>query len=387
MTDPRELEDLLYLLRCAMGGERADPDRVLAMDLERMYKLSRFHSLAALSYTAVETAFDGRPPRDRLPDGWKQARDAAVRNALLFAAERKALQDFCEESGIWYLPLKGVLLQRDYPRLGLREMADNDILFDAAFQTRVRDWFTARGYRVAAYGAGAHDSYHKPPVFNFEMHTTLFSAQLHPDWAAYFDGVTKNLLPMQGTRFGRRMSDEDCLLYLLTHMYKHFEAGGTGLRSLLDLFVFCRAHGRALDGAYLARGLEQLGLTDFARESCELAQRIFGSEQPLRPQDARALTYYLTSGTYGTAAHRIDNRLQKLAGPDGRLTPGKKLVYLYRRVFPDREYMQRWCALAAPFFLRHRWLLPLTPWYRMAYALARKKTGKVSRELRAVWKK
>ena len=187
MADVRQMDDLLYLLRCAVHRRKPDPARVQAMDLERLYQVSRFHSLAALTYTAVEAAWEGHPPADRLPAGWKEARDAAIRNALLFTVERKALEAFCEEKGIWYLPLKGILLQNDYPGLGLREMSDNDILFDEAFQQQIHDWFVARGYHVEEYRQSYHDSYHKAPVLNFEMHTSLFVAAKYPEWSAYFE--------------------------------------------------------------------------------------------------------------------------------------------------------------------------------------------------------
>lgn len=386
MLDAQTLDDLLYLIRCALDRRKPDPDRVLTMDLARLYAQSRRHSLAALTYAAVEAAFDGRPPRDKLPAGWREARDTAVRNALLFGAERQAVLAFCEEKGIWYLPLKGILLQEYYPGLGLREMADNDILFDAAFQQQVHDWFVTRGYEVVAYRQGAHDSYHKPPIFNFEMHTTLFEERLHPEWIAYFDEALSNLLPLPGTRWGRCFTQEDCCLYLLAHMYKHFSNGGTGLRSLVDIYLFCRAHGPELDREHLARRLNRLELTDFARDTCALAERIFGSDAPLTAADTEALAYYLTSGTYGTTEHRIGNRLQEMAGEGRAVTRATKWRYLWRRLFPDREFMERWCRREAPAFLRHRWLMPLAPWYRFGYNFARGKGRKMIWELRLLRK-
>lgn len=386
MADIRELEDLLYLLRCAVDRRSPDRDRVSSMDLDRLYELSRFHSLAALTYTAVEAAFGGQMPRDGIPAGWKAARDAAVRNTLLFAAERKALEAFCEERKIWYLPLKGILLQNDYPGLGLREMADNDIWFDAAFQKPVHDWFVARGYTVEAYRQGVHDSYHKPPVFNFEMHTDLFDQQKFPAWTAYFEAARNRLLSLEGTCWGRRFTLEDFYLYILTHMYKHFAGGGTGLRSLLDLYLFRRAHGGELNGEILRQGLAQLDLMDFECETRALTERIFGCEEALRPADAEVLLFYLSSGTYGTADNRMRNTLRKFAGESGAITRTTKLRYLWRRLFPDRAFMETWCRREAPFFLQHRGLLLLAPWYRVGYNLVVGRAGKMKRELQALRK-
>lgn len=386
MSDTPILEDLIYLLRCALSGQRPDPDRVLAMDLEGLYRLSQFHSLGALVYTAVESAFGGKPPRDRLPAGWRQTRDAAQRNALLFAAERRALETYCEEAGIWYLPLKGTVLQTDYPRLGLREMVDNDILFDPAYRRQIHDWFVARGYRAEHYGVGPDDGYQKPPVFNFEMHTALFERERFPQWAAYFDGALRRLLPREGTRMGRCFTGEDFFLYLLAHMYKHYAGGGTGLRSLVDVYVFRQAHGQALDPARLQEGLAQLGLEDFARRTCRLADRVLGGTGPLAPGDRQALGYYLTSGTHGTRGHRMQNELRALAGADRPVTNTTRARYFWHRLFPDRLALQYWCSLRAPFFLRHPRLLPLARPYRLVYSVTHGKQKNALRELHALWK-
>lgn len=381
--DARKLDDLLYLIRCAVNHRKADPDRVRTMNLDALYRMSRFHSLAALTYTAAESA----GVQNLLPKGWKEARDAALRNAVLFSAERKALEKFCEETGIWYLPLKGILLQREYPGLGLREMADNDILFDAAFQQQIRDWFSARGYTVEQYRQSVHDSYHKPPIFNFEMHTALFDASGYPEWAAYFEGALARLRPIEGTRWGRQFTVEDFYLYLLAHMYKHFSVGGTGLRSLLDLFLFRRAHGKELNQDVLCEGLKQLNLTDFERETRVLADRAFGSEAPLCTEDTGKLACYLAAGTYGTSRQRLHNQLQKIAGKDQTITGTIKVRYSLQRLFPDRAFMEKWCRHDAPFFWRHRKLMPLAYGYRLIFNLVHGRGKKFFKEQRFLWKR
>lgn len=386
MTEIHELEDLLYLVRCAVNRQKADPVRIGSMNLTRLYQISRFHSLAALTYTAVESAWDGHPPQNRLPAGWKEARDTAIRNSLLFTAERKALESFCEAEGIWYLPLKGVLLQKEYPGLGLREMADNDILFDANFQQAIHDWFVARGYAVEEYRQAVHDSYHKPPVFNFEMHTALFEARDYPEWADYFQGAVARLLPMEGTRWGRRFSPEDFYLYMLAHMYKHFAIGGTGLRSLLDVYLFLRTDGKDLNQTYLHQGLEQLHLEMFERQTRALVQKIFSGKVPLDSAEAETVAYYLASGTYGTVHHRVENQLNQMTGTAQTVGGSMKLRYSFRRLFPDRPFMEKWCRRDAPFFLRHPRLMPLAYGYRLLYDLAKGRGKKFIQEQRFLWR-
>lgn len=386
MTDVRELEDLLYLVRCVVHTRKPELSRVQNMNLEHLYRFSRFHSLAALTYTALESAWDGHPPHDSLPEGWKEARDAAIRNSLLFTAERKALEAFCEERGIWYLPLKGILLQKEYPGLGLREMADNDILYDADFQQQIHDWFVERHYEVVEYRQGVHDTYHKAPVYNFEMHTALFRASQYPEWAAYFQGAVARLLPVEGSRWGRQFTAEDFYLYLLAHMYKHFATSGTGLRSLLDVFLFRRTYGQELNQEILRMGLDQLNLADFDRQICALADRTFGWEESLRPEDADKLAYYLASGTHGTMCNRVNRQLKRIAGNNQPVTGKTKMRYCLQRLFPDRAFMKLWCRHDAPFFLRHPRLMPMAYGYRFIYTLIHGRTVHFFEEQQFLWK-
>lgn len=381
--DANKPDDLLYLIRCAVNRRKADSARIRTMDLDALYHMSRFHSLAALTYTALESAGE----QDILPKGWKEARDTALRNAVLFSAERNALEKYCEETGIWYLPLKGILLQKEYPGLGLREMVDNDILFDAAFRQQIHDWFAARGYTVKQYWQAVDDIYHKPPIFNFEMHTELFDASRFPEWAAYFEGALERLQPIPGSHWGRQFTAEDFYLYMLAHMYKHFATGGTGLRSLLDLYLFRRAHGKELNREVLRKGLEQLNLSDYERETSALAERAFGSEEPLCAADAEKLAYYLASGTHGTGSLKLHNELQKIAGKGQAITGTTKVRYGLQRLFPGRAFMEIWCRHDAPFFLHHRRLMPLAYGYRLVYNLLHGKGKKLVQEQRSLWKR
>ena len=71
---------------------------------------------------------------------------------------------------IWYLPLKGIILKDYYPSVGMRQMSDNDILFDADAWERVEKHMLSEGYETESVGKGNHDVYQKAPVYNFEMH-------------------------------------------------------------------------------------------------------------------------------------------------------------------------------------------------------------------------
>ena len=59
------------------------------------------------------------------------------------------------------------------------------------------------------------------------------------------------LLKEEGNRFGYRFSDEDFYLFLTAHEYKHYSWGGTGLRSLMDVYVYLKNLEGRLDWNYI----------------------------------------------------------------------------------------------------------------------------------------
>ena len=53
----------------------------------------------------------------------------------------------------------------------------------------------------------------------------------------------------------------------MTHTFKHFEGGGTGIRSLLDQYVYLNKLEEALDFRYIEKQCEILGIADFEKEN------------------------------------------------------------------------------------------------------------------------
>ena len=245
---------MLYLTACGIHTQAPDPERVLAMDLKKVYALSRSQSLNALTYMALEQMkkADGPeiPDPDQVLPAWEESRNKAIRKIMLIDGARAQLFAYLEGKGIWHLPLKGVILGPLYPELGTRQMSDNDILFDGTYRQEVREWFAAHGYTVESYGEGNNDEYHKAPVYNFEMHVALFNKTAQPQMAEYYQTLKNRLKLEPGKAYEYCMTDEDFYLYLLAHMDKHYSNNGTGLRSLLDVYVYNRAKDK-INRAYL----------------------------------------------------------------------------------------------------------------------------------------
>lgn len=245
---------------------------------------------------------------------WEESKNKVIRKTVLMNAERDKLLRYMEEQKIWHLPLKGVILSTMYPEFGMRQMADNDILFDAFFRKNVKDWFVTHGYTVKSYEEGNHDEYHKEPVYNFEMHISLFHENAQTRFAGYYSSIKTRLHLKEGKSFEYSMTDEDFYLYMLAHMYKHDSNCGTGLRSLVDVYVYNREKCK-MEWRYLNEELKKIGLSDFEKEMRELAFKVFShpsSERPLTEKEERMLRKLLFNRTYGTMGNYWRKQVKKV---------------------------------------------------------------------------
>ena len=371
--------DLIFLIRCAISRTKPDVTRVSRMDQQKLYVLAFRHSLAAL----VGTALAGISTGD-MGKRWQTTFSMAVRKTVLFDAERKDLLSFMEENGIWYMTLKGVVLKDFYPVYGTRQMADNDILFDESFAEEIRDWFRGRGYKVKKFACGVHDTYHKEPVYNFEMHRMLFSQALEK-WYPYYANVKDRLIKDEENGYGYHFTDEDFYIYFFTHAAKHFNGAGTGLRSLVDLYLYTSKK-TDLDWPYIENELKTLGLLEDERKMRELANTLFAgsaslSEPELSPLQQKLLSGIISSGAYGTIENKVGSRMKKYA-IDSHIVDKKrlKLHYLRKRFFPTTPGHRRYYS----FYYQHWWARPLLPFVRFGKMLLRRR--QIRKEFEALWK-
>lgn len=364
--------DMLYLVQCSVNGLVPDLERVVKMNLARVYARSTSQSLEVMTYMALEKCMKKYPSvkfseNRQVLAQWKEAKDKATRKAVLMDAARTELFAYLEEKKIWHVALKGAVLCHMYPEYGMRQMSDNDILFDPTFRQEVHDWFVEKGYEVKSFDKSNHDEYHKKPVYNFEMHVSLFGESFYPKFAQYYRDIKGRLILAPDTKFEYNMSDEDFYLYLLAHECKHYLGNGIGLRSLVDLFVYHQAK-KDLNWEYLNAELKKLGLSGFERRMRELSETVCNIQKcqgNLTKREKSMIESLLLSNTYGNRKnfwYSYTGRAQKT----GKKVPLRiKGCYLMRRLFPDWLFLELWCQIYEPYIAQHRWLMPIAPIWRI----------------------
>ncbi len=356
-------QDVIYLAGCAVKG--IVPDLTEIEDMEAVYSYAAQHKLTA----AVAMALESAGQKDR-----KSSLTIAnsLKRKILFEQAYAQVKDALEKAGIWYLPLKGMILKDDYPKPGMREMGDYDILFDADRAEDVKAIMEGMGYETESFGPIHHDCYDKAPFLRFEMHRFLFDPSPDGKLYAYYRDIKKQLL---GDGYEKHLSPEDFYLYMIAHEYKHYTLGGTGLRSLLDTWIIL--HKETLDMGYVTAEAEKLGISEFEVANRYLAQHLFSGGE-LTVNDRKMLEYILSSGVYGTVDHRVENKMSRLGWGRIRYALSRFFVPVSKK---NEDYNT--FSVSYPVFYQHRILLPLLPFYRIIRGL---KNGRMTEEVKVLKK-
>ncbi len=377
--------DMIYLASCALHNIEPEKGQLDEIEWDVLYRTAKRQSMTAVVCMALEASHAFTKMEPALAKKWQDDKNKSIRKTVLMDEEWQKMKGFMESQGIWYMPLKGLVIKDLYPKYGMRQMADYDILFDPAGHEKLQAYMAGQGYERKDNKSNIHDAYYMDPVYNFELHWALFGDLHNPAWQNYYKNVKERLIPDKGSCY--RFRDEDFYVYMTAHACKHYRSGGTGLRALMDCYVYCQKKGDALDWYSVRTELELLDLTEFEQMCRELAFCLFSEPNPyltdtLTEKQRKAIEYFIGSGTYGTTEHRIENQLHALQRDEDAVSIKTKLHYLWRRLVPNMA----WFRTFVPFCYRHKWAIPFFMIYRVLRGLTvrRKKLWREIQTLRKV---
>lgn len=354
---------LIYLIRCVLHNKIPAKEKLDKMNLTQLFQVDQTHSLSAITAYSLESAgiYD---------KAFTEAKNKAIRKNIVLDVEREKVLSELEKANIWYMPLKAIILKDYYPQIGMRQMADNDILFDSSRRSDVRSIMEASGFTTESFEKGNHDIYQKEPVLNFEMHISLFSDAGNSQLYKYYDNVKDRLIKEDNKDYKYKFTPEDFYIYISAHEYKHFSKGGTGLRSLVDSYIILKNQSDNFDFNYVKIELSKLGISEYERKRRNLSLKLLDGVR-VDEEEKQLLDHYIFSGTYGTIENSVHN------STDG--TIGSKIRYTHKRLFLTMPQIKN----SYPFFYKHKILLPALFFYRLG-KMATKSRKRVVSEIKTL---
>lgn len=357
--DAKVSEYLLELLRSALN-ETLPAEKPENVEWQSVFSMAKKHGVSALCFSVLQNLKSG--PEEELFLKWKTMNAKLLVKCANQEEELAILSAQFEKNGIPYMPLKGSVIRSLFPQMYFREMSDLDILIAKDKAEAARTAAESVGYHFISSGEH-HTEFQKLPYLTLELHEDLIPASF-----SYYDYYKDPWFKakLQNGEYGYGMSKEDVYLYLLAHSAKHYYYCGTGIRSVIDVYVFNRAYRGEMDRTYLAAELKKLDLTGFAAQIEELAEYWFSGEKSSLSTETKVMQeYILSASTYGNKGMYMTNVIRGYM-KDGKTERAARVkAYLQMVFLPLREMKRMYpCLNKAPVLLPFCWV---ARWFRIIF--------------------
>lgn len=285
---------LIDIMAAALGARPLNTD-LRGVDFHALLRLAEFHKLDIPMYYVLRDA-EGVP--EDISNELKKRQEI---NSLKFAvvgAETEYLNSKFQEANIPYMLLKGSVIRELYPHPDMRTSCDVDYLIKRDDSDRVEELMTASGFSFDNRNSGV-DTYNKPPFVCIEIHRALMSGHeefdcLHSLW--------ENSVPLADADIGRKMCHDDFYIYTIVHIAKHITYGGSGIRPIMDMYLYLKNYESRLNWEYIYSTLASVGLDTLGRELKILCEHWF-SEGGKSDVTAELSEYVVESGIFGTVSN------------------------------------------------------------------------------------
>ena len=340
--------------------------------LGQVYQLLKMHDLAHLGYDGLASLKDDVISKTEIYAQFKRQQQFAVYRYEQKIYEYEQIRAAFEEAKIPYLPLKGAVIKAYYPQEWMRTSCDIDILVQADTLGRAVEIVKDKlHYRLE--GQFSHDvSLFAENGVHLELHYDLIEDYLTSISVKVLSSYWNTATPVREGEYEYAASPEIFYFYHIAHMAKHFENGGCGIRSFMDLWLMERSI--LLDEEKKQELLEQGHMTLFAQTSSRVAKIWFENEKH-DELTQRVEEYVLSGGVYGNMENRMaleQSRYQE-----------NKFRYVMRRIFLPYKYI-KW---QYPILQKHKWLTPfyeVRRWGRLIFKGRLKNSVKEMRTISAL---
>lgn len=259
----------MYLLRCAIHGEKIDTTKLEEysdIDCNKLLERAKMNNQAMLlqdyiyEYALYRNQQFEKPINNVAKVIYEYEKYKCIRNVLDLASKNK----------LSFVIFKGCVLSDLYPQYIQRNSSDTDIFVYKEYNEQAIKMLLDEGYVIEeehtkdGVTVFVHGS--KPHVI--ELHTCLWENYegKRLDILESFDLTNRNaLIELETCGFKvTTLGYEEHLIYQIFHIIKHFSLDGIGVKYLADIALYVDAYGQYID---FERFWEKMEKLDYARFS------------------------------------------------------------------------------------------------------------------------
>lgn len=354
-------QESIYLLKVLKSFVLSEAPGAFQGDWGRLIQLAEIHSVTGiLGYVVMN-----------YPDASNQQvapmmRRTCMQTIAVQAVRAESMNRLIEkmaEKGIDHLLIKGFVLKDYYQVPELRTYCDIDFLIRPADRKKSDTLMMQEGFERKTDWEPVY-SYIRQ-MEHYEVHTDLMEIDVSDkaDYKGYFRHVWDHACLIEGNTY--ELSPEYHFIYLLTHIAKHINSSGAGIRMYLDIAVFIKYFNAKLRWDWIQRELKTLHLTEFSNMVLTVVQEYLGVNSPvlLKKIDPQIqedfVEFTMAGGVFGHFGR--DSGLVALKQQNRNVDKVSRGRTMLRRMFaPSEELEKRYTYLKG----RH-WLYPVALIHRL----------------------
>ena len=357
---------LMNLIKCSIHKENIDVQQYCALsqeEKEQLFQLCSKHSISVI----VGDVLGKSKMIEKTPDVKKLINESfmSVYRYEQSQTEIKKITHVLTELKIPYILLKGPRVRKYYPEPWLRTSCDIDILIhEEDLDLAINGLMEKCSYKKQ------ERNYHDVPLVS----PNNILLELHFNIKENMDNLDKVLIKVwdysspldKDSCLEYEQSNEFFLFHLLAHTAYHFQHGGCGIRSILDLYLI--HHQMPYNNEKLRMLCREAKIETFYEYVIQLSEVWFG-ESSHTPVTSAMEEYILHGGTYRTKDNSIAMEQTRQGGGHVR--------YIRNRIFMPYKALK----MKYPILERHKYLTPIYQIVRWYKALSSGKLKKYTAEL------
>lgn len=264
------------------------------LNLNLLYQFQNLHNVTNAVYIAFKAIYD----ENQIKEYEMDYKMNLLREARFEIAGESVYNAF-EQAEIPFVILKGAILKNLYPLPALRYFTDYDLYIEYTNCERIKAVMMQLKFQYNGDTENDMD-FIKKPSLHFEMHHSLFTDKY--DFGGYFNNPFDKAVLREGSNYGYVLRNEDCFIYVLAHLYKHFTDGGCGIKQFMDIYVMMQKW--SLDMGYIQSELQKIGLDGFLETTIKLNSFLFDGAEA--DDDLKQIAdYVFNNGTFGNVKNSM----------------------------------------------------------------------------------
>lgn len=291
------------------GVEAEHSSTITETEAKQLYKLAKAHDLVHLLSAPMERL--GISPTPEILEKFRSQTFSAVYRQNNISYEMNRISDALEAAGVNFIPLKGAIVRNLYPKPWMRTSCDIDILVkeedleiaaNSVEKTLSYERKWKNSHEISLYSQnGVH----------LELHYRLVGDEKREKINSVLDSIWNSTTQKAEGSEELLLNDEMFYFYHVTHMALHFENGGCGIRTFLDMWLLNNRteYNRELRFKLLRKG----GLDRFATAAERLSEVWFGGA--VHTDITQELEDYIVgAGAYGSESNSLKVKQTKKGG-------------------------------------------------------------------------